>query len=202
MESSLASLAKPYFTPQEYLAMEREADYKSECMSGEIFAMSGTSYRHTVIMSNLVREIGNRLRGGPCRAVGNDLRVLILGTGAYTYPDVVIVCGQPQFGDDYLDILLNPTVLTEVLSDSTEAFDRGGKFAHYRRLESLQEYVLITLSLMRIEHFVREGGDRWVLSELNTPEEVLTLASVNTSVLLSDIYEDVVFAPSLGIQTL
>lgn len=197
----MASLAKPRFTPQEYLAMERAADYKSEYVSGEIFAMAGTSYRHTIIVANLLRELGGQLRGGPCRAVANDLRVSVQATGAYTYPDVVIVCGQPKFGDEYLDTLLNPTVLMEVLSDSTEAFDRGGKFAHYRRLESLQEYVLITQSLMRVEHFVRDG-ERWVLSELNTLEETLELASISASVRLSDIYEDIELAPPLNIQSL
>ena len=195
----MASLAKPRFTPQEYLAMEREAEYKSEYVSGEIFAMAGTSYKHTIIVANLLRELGGQLRGGPCRAVANDLRVSVQATGAYTYPDVVIVCGQPQFGDEYLDTLLNPTVLMEVLSDSTEAFDRGGKFAHYRRLESLQEYVLITQSLMRVEHFVRDG-ERWVLSELNKPEDTLELASVSASILLPDIYEDIEPAPPLNIQ--
>ena len=195
----MASLAKPRFTPQEYLTMEREADYKSEYVSGEVFAMAGTSYKHTIIVSNLLRELGLQLRGGPCRAVANDLRVLTQATGVYTYPDVVIVCGQPQFSDDYLDTLLNPTVLIEVLSDSTEAFDRGGKFAHYRRLESLQEYVLITQSLMRVEHFVRNGESR-VMTELNTSEDALRLTSVNASVSLPDIYEDIEIGPSLNIQ--
>lgn len=195
----MASLAKPRFTPQEYLAMERAADYKSEYVSGEIFAMAGTSYKHTIIVANLLRELGGQLRGSPCRAVANDLRVLTQATGAYTYPDVVIVCGQPQFSDDYLDTLLNPTVLIEVLSDSTEAFDRGGKFAHYRRLESLQEYVLITQSLMRVEHFVR-NGESWVMTELNTPEDALTLTSVNALVSLPDIYEDIELGPALNIQ--
>ena len=195
----MASLAKPRFTPQEYLAMEREAEYKSEYVSGEIFAMAGTSYKHTIIVANLLRELGGQLRGGPCRAVANDLRVSVQATGAYTYPDVVIICGQPQFGDEYLDTLLNPTVLMEVLSDSTEAFDRGGN-AHYRRLESLQEYILITQNLMRVEHFVRDG-ERWVLSELNSLEDMLELASVSASVRLSDIYEDIEPTPPLNIQT-
>ena len=195
----MASLAKPRFTPQEYLARERAADHKSEYVSGEIFAMAGTSYKHTIIVSNLLREIGRQLRGGPCRAVANDLRVSVQATGAYVYPDVVIVCGQPQFGDEYLDTLLNPTALIEVLSDSTEAFDRGGKFAHYRRLASLQEYVLITQSVMRVEHFVREG-DRWVLSELNQPEAVLVLASVSAFLPVAEVYDGIEFPPPLNIQ--
>ena len=195
----MASLAKPRFTPQEYLARERAADHKSEYVSGEIFAMAGTSYKHTIIVSNLLREIGRQLRGGPCRAVANDLRVSVPATGAYVYPDVVIVCGQPQFGDEYLDTLLNPTALIEVLSDSTEAFDRGGKFAHYRRLASLQEYVLITQSVMRVEHFVRDG-DRWVLSELNQPEAVLVLASVSAFLPVAEVYDGIEFPPPLNIQ--
>ncbi|MGI4790724.1 MAG: Uma2 family endonuclease [Janthinobacterium lividum] len=197
----MASLAKPRFSPAEYLTLERQAEYKSEYVSGEIFAMAGTSYRHTIIVANLLRELGRQLRGGPCRAVANDLRVMVQATRAYTYPDVVIVCGQPQFSDDYLDTLLNPTVLIEVLSDSTEAFDRGGKFAHYRRLESLQEYVLITQSLMRVEHFVRDG-ESWVLTELNTSDDVLTLASVNATASLPDIYEDIELGPPMNIQAI
>ncbi len=195
----MASLAKPRFTPQEYLARERAADHKSEYVSGEIFAMAGTSYKHTIIVSNLLREIGRQLRGGPCRAVANNLRVSVQATGAYVYPDVVIVCGQPQFGDEYLDTLLNPAALIEVLSDSTEAFDRGGKFAHYRRLASLQEYVLITQSVMRVEHFVRDG-DRWVLSELNQPEAVLVLASVSAFLPVAEVYDSIEFPPPLNIQ--
>ncbi len=197
----MASLAKPRFTPQEYLAMERAADYKSEYVSGEIFAMAGTSFKHAIIVANLIRELGGQLRGAPCRAVANDLRVSVQATRAYTYPDVVVVCGPPQFGDEHLDTLLNPTVLIEVLSDSTEAFDRGGKFAHYRRLESLQEYVLITQTLMRVEHFVRDG-ERWVLSELSQPEDMLRLASLQAAVRLSDIYEDVELAPPLNMENL
>ena len=153
-----------------------------------------------MIIANLIRELGGQLRGGPCRAVANDLRVSVQATGAYTYPDVVVVCGQPQFGDEYLDTLLNPIVLMEVLSDSTEAFDRGGN-AHYRRLEALQEYVLITQNLMRVEHFMRDG-DRWVLSELNQPEDMLLLASLAAAVRLSDIYEDVELAPPLSMENL
>jgi Uma2 family endonuclease len=195
----MASLAKPRFTPQEYLAMERAADYKSEYVSGEIFAMARTSYKQAIIVANLLGEFRQQLRGGPCRAVANDLRVSVPATGAYTYPDVVIVCGQPQFGDEHLDTLLNPTVLMEVLSDSTEAFDRGGKFAHCRRLASLQEYVSITQSLMRIEHFVRDG-ERWVLTELNALGDTLELVSVNASVRLPDIYEDIDLTPPLSIQ--
>ena len=192
----MASLAKPRFTPQQYLDLERQADYKSEFVSGEIFAMAGASFRHNLIAANVLRELGNRLRGGPCRAVASDQRVLVQATGLYCYPDVVVVCGQPQFSDAHLGTLLNPTVLVEILSDSTESFDRGAKFAHYRRLESLQEYVLITQNLFRIEHFVREG-ERWVLSERSSLEDTVVLDSIGCSLRLQDVYESVeLSAPS------
>ena len=192
----MASLEKPRFTPQQYLTLERQASHKSEFFSGEIFAMAGASFIHNLIVANVLGELRSQLRGSPCRAVANDQRVLVQATGLYCYPDVVIVCGQPQFSDDRLDTVLNPTVIVEVLSGSTEAFDRGAKFAHYRRLESLQDYVLITQNTVRIEHFVREE-ERWVREEMNSLQDSFALTSVNTSLRIQDVYESVEFTGSL-----
>jgi Uma2 family endonuclease len=130
-------------SPQEYLAQERRAEFKSEYLRGEVFAMAGTTYEHTVIKDNLARKAGNQLENGTCRALTSDMRVKVNATGLYTYPDIAIVCDRPQFEDEVFDTLLNPRVVVEVLSDSTEKYDRGVKFGHYRQIPSLQEYVLV-----------------------------------------------------------
>jgi len=165
----MASLAQPRFSPEQYLTLERQSVHKSEFLSGEIFAIAGVSYTHNLIVANVLSELRSALRGSSCRAVANDQRVLIQATCLYTYPDVVVTCGEPHFNDDHLDTLLNPAIIVEVLSPSNEAYDRGEKFAHYRRLNSLSDYVLISQDKMRVEHFTREG-ERWVLSEISPPE--------------------------------
>ena len=191
----MASLARPRFSPEQYLTQERQAEFKSEYLAGELFAMAGASYTHNLIVANVLSELRNALRGSPCRAVANDQRVLIVETGLYTYPDLVIVCGEPHFSDDHLDTLLNPALIIEVLSPSNEAYDRGEKFAHYRRLNSLSDYVLISQDKMRVEHFTREG-ERWVLSEISMPNDKLSLPSFNCIVQLNTFYEYVKFTTS------
>ena len=129
---------KPYVSPQEYLVIEREATYKSEYFNGEMFAMAGASRRwHNLLVTNIVGEIRQQLKGRQCNIYANDMRVRIPSTGLYTYPDVIVVCGEEQFEDDELDTLLNPTLIIEVLSKSTAGYDKGEKFAHYRQLDSL-----------------------------------------------------------------
>jgi Uma2 family endonuclease len=130
-----------YFTPEEYLALERKAEYKSEYVDGEIFAMSGASEPHNVIAGNIFASLHTQFRGRPCRAYTSDMRVHVRPGKAYTYPDVVAVCGEPLFHDTYKDMLVNPTVIVEVLSPSTEAYDRGDNSLRYRQLASIQEYV-------------------------------------------------------------
>lgn len=198
----MSALAKPRFTPEEYLKMERQADHKSEYYSGEIFAMAGASFPHNVLVANTVLEFGNRLRGRPCRAVTSDQRVLVKPTGLYTYPDVVIVCGQPQFGDDHLDTLTNPLVIIEVLSPSTELYDRGEKFAHYQRLKSLQDFLLIAQDKCRIEHYSRRSEEegQWLLTVLDDMQAVIRIASVDVELTLSGIYEGVEFASDHAAQ--
>lgn len=198
----MSALAKPRFTPEEYLKMERQADHKSEYYSGEIFAMAGASFPHNVLVANTVLEFGNRLRGRPCRAVSSDQRVLVKPTGLYTYPDVVIVCGQPQFGDDHLDTLTNPLVIIEVLSPSTELYDRGEKFAHYQRLKSLQDFLLIAQDKCRIEHYSRRSEEegQWLLTVLDDMQAVIRIASVDVELTLSGIYEGVEFASDHAAQ--
>ena len=191
----MSSSAKPRYTLEEYLGLERRADHKSEFLGGEIFGMAGASFRRNIIVANIIGELGTLLRGGPCQAVSSDQRVQIQATGLNTYPDVVVVCGEPLFTDDHLDTLLNPSVLVEVLSESTEAYDRGEKFAHYRRLESLTDYLLVSQDKRRVEHYVRQGN-QWVLSEFSAPDAVVPLSSLGCELSLAGVYERVTFAPA------
>jgi Uma2 family endonuclease len=184
-----------HYTPEQYLILERKAEYKSEYINGQILAMAGASRAHNLIAGNLYREISQQLRGRPCEAYISDMRVKVSRTGLYTYPDVVVVCGDIRFEDVSNDTLLNPTVLVEVLSASTEAYDRGEKFAHYRRLESLQEYVLVAQDKVRIEQYVRQGT-QWVLSEVSAFEEAVPLASIGCDIALREVYDKVQFPSS------
>jgi Uma2 family endonuclease len=184
---------KPQLTPEQYLAFERESPIRHEYHAGSIFAMSGASREHNLIAGNFHAELRTQLRGRPCEAYVVDMRVCVAPTGLYTYPDVVVVCGEPQFQDNVVDTLLNPTLIVEVLFPSTEAHDRGTKFAHYRRLESLREYVLVSQDQMRVERYTRQGDD-WLLTELSRPGETLDLASIGCAVAMSEIYARVRFA--------
>ena len=138
-----------------------------------------------------VRELGNRLRGRACRVLPSDMRVKVSPTGLYTYPDVVVVCDQPQFADEQRDTLLNPTLIVEVLSESTKDYDRGEKFEHYRMLPSLSEYVLIAQDKYHVEHFVRQPDNRWLLSETNLLEDTIHLSSIACDLALAEVYDKV-----------
>jgi Uma2 family endonuclease len=183
---------KPHLTPQQYLALERKSEVKHEYHAGVMYAMAGTSREHNLIAGNLFGEIRAQLRDRPCEVYVGDMRVLVSPTGLYTYPDVVAVCGEPRFEDHEVDTLLNPTLIVEVLSPTTEAYDRGKKFGHYRRLESLQEYVLVAQDEVRVERYTRQG-DEWLLTELSQLEDSLRLASIGCEVSLREIYAKVVF---------
>lgn len=192
-------LAQPFVTPAEYLAAERKAAHKSEYINGRVYAMTGASRAHNLIALSTASELRTQLRGRPCEVYANDMRVKVERTGMYTYPDVVGLCEEPRFEDAEVDTLLNPAVIIEVLSSSTERYDRGEKFAHYRRLESLREYILIAQELRRIEHYRREG-DSWVLTEVSEPDGVLVIPSLSATLRLSDIYDRVDF-PAAGSAT-
>jgi len=191
-----SAATKKRFTPQEYLALERKSETRSEYYNGEIFAMSGASREHNLISVNLLRDIGNQLEDRPCEAYTSDMRVSIEATGLYTYPDVSVVCGEPRFQDLEVDTLLNPTVIVEVLSPTTEAYNRGVKFRHYRRIGSLREFVLISQDRMMVERFTRQGND-WVLSDMTDPDQVLKLESIGCQIPLGRIYAKVTF-PETG----
>jgi Uma2 family endonuclease len=187
------SLPEPsLLTPEEYLDIERKSKIRSEYIAGQMVAMSGASLRHALIAGNLYRELSAQMRERACTAYTADLRVKVSPTGMYTYPDIVALCGKPEIEDEHLDTLLNPAVIVEVLSDSTEAYDRGEKFAHYRRIDSLREYVLVSQNKIRIEHY-RRDDDEWILSEVSGPDAVLHLESIDCHVAVSAIYEKVEF---------
>jgi Uma2 family endonuclease len=179
-------------TPQQYLTLEREAEYKSEYYKGEVFAFAGASLRHNLIAANVLATIHNQLRGGPCSAFSSDMRITIPQIPHYTYADVVVVCGKPQLDDDFKDNLVNPIVIVEVLSPSTESYDRGKKFESYQRITSLVEYVLISQDRPRIEQFLRQQDSRWLYSEASTAG-TLKLTSINCELAFYDIYYNIEF---------
>ncbi|HYP40467.1 MAG TPA: Uma2 family endonuclease [Chloroflexia bacterium] len=189
----MTSLAETWYTPEEYLALERKAEYKSEYINGQIYSMSGASREHSLIAVNVVSEIRSQFRGRACEVYNSDMRVKVSPGGTYTYPDAVAVCDEPHFEDAAVDTLTNPTVIVEVLPPSTEAFDRGEKFRQYRRLESLAEYVLIAQDKVQVEHYARHGdkGDQWVLTEFSDLGGTLQLASIGCELAVADIYDKV-----------
>jgi Uma2 family endonuclease len=192
----MTSQPKTYLTPEEYLASERQAEYKNEYVDGEIFAMTGASRRHNLITVNLGREISQQLKGRACEAYAGDMRVRIPSKRMYTYPDVVVVCDEPQFEDDYLDTLLNPTAIIEVLSKSTERYDRFKKFAFYRTIESLAEYILVAQHEHRVEQYTKQPDGRWLLTDHGSPEGVVELASIQCTLALREVYDKVGPPPS------
>ncbi|MDT4896245.1 MAG: hypothetical protein QOH25_1322 [Acidobacteriota bacterium] len=190
----MSSQPTTYLTPEEYLALERKAEYKNEYVDGEVVAMTGASRKHNLIVVNISGELRRQLKGRPCETYSGDMRVRIPSTRLYTYPDVVVVCDEPQFEDDYVDTLLNPTVIIEVLSESTELYDRGKKFGFYRTLESLAEYLLVAQDERRIEQYVKQPDERWLLSDHRAPEGTVELTSISCSLALREVYDKVTFS--------
>ena len=191
----MSAATKPYITPAEYLARERAAEFKSEYLNGEMFAMAGATREHVLVSGNVSRELGNQLRDRDCEVYQSDMRVKVSPTGLYTYPDVAVVCGEPQFEDAQLDTLLNPKLLVEVLSKSTGGYDRGAKFEHYRQIPSLAEYVLIAQDKHHVEVFTRQPDGRWLLWETNDPAATVRLASIGCELHMAEIYAKVPLAP-------
>jgi Uma2 family endonuclease len=189
--SAMSLQPSAYLTPKEYLALERGAEYKSEYLAGEIFAMAGTSERHNLIAGNVFAELHAQLRKRPCKVYVSDVRLKVNRTGLYTYPDVMVVCGETQFADDQQDMILNPTVIIEVLSESTEGYDRGKKFEHYRKLDSLSEYILIAQDRYHVERYVRQPDNQWLLAETDNVHDTLSLTSIACNLALADIYDKV-----------
>ena len=182
------------YTVEEYLALEREAEFKHEYISGEIVAMAGATREHILITGNIAQRLRNQLEGSPCETYSNDMRVRTTPSD-YVYPDVVVVCDEPQFEDNEFDTLLNPTVVIEVLSKSTEARDRGEKFSDYRGIASVKDVVFVSQYRMRAEHYVRQANGEWILHEVTLPSETITLESIGCTLTLAEIYERITFPP-------
>lgn len=190
----MTAIPKSKLTPKEYLEFERKSEIKHEYFNGEIFAMSGAKRNHNKVVANLSGLIWQQLKGKPCEFYPNDMRVFVPSSGLYTYPDLVVVCNEPQFQDDVFDTLLNPILLIEVLSDSTESYDRGKKFQHYRSIESLQEYILVSQHEARVEKYVRHGDGFWLLSEAVGSDSEIEFASIECLLSLSDVYDKIDFS--------
>jgi Uma2 family endonuclease len=189
----MTALAHHIWTEEEYLAFERTQDTKHEFYQGAVYAMVGASKNHVLIATNTSTTLNLQLRKRPCQVYQTDLRLKVTPSGLYTYPDISVVCGEPLFSDDKPDTLLNPILIVEVLSPSTEAYDRGKKFEFYRTLESLQEYVLITQDNPHIESFLRQSSGAWLFQEAVGLESSLELSSIQCTLALADVYEKVTF---------
>ena len=191
---------KKKLTEDEYLAIEADADYRSEYYNGEMFAMAGANEGHNALKDNLIGELHAPLKDGPCRTYSSDMRVKVKRTGLYTYPDIVIVCGEPEIEHRQgLDNLLNPRVVIEVLSKTTESYDRGTKFRHYKRLASVKEYVIVSSDRLCIDRFVRQDDETWVLTTFDKPSGKMVLESVPVRIPLADIYRGVDLLESPGL---
>ena len=186
----MASDPRPRVSPEDYLAMERRSETRSEYLDGEIFAMTGASERHNLLAGNLYTAFRAQLRPRGCRVYVSDMRVKVFATGLYTYPDVTVVCGAPQFETAEVDTLLNPQVIVEVLSKSTEDYDRGTKFMHYRTIPSLTEYLLVAQDRVHVEHHLRQS-EGWLLTETDRLADVLDLPSVGARLEIAEVYDGI-----------
>lgn len=185
----------PRVSDDEYLQRERAAETKHELVNGHVTAMAGATPRHNAIVANLLASLVAQLRGKGCRPLASDQRVHVPSTGLYAYPDVTVVCGELLFHPKDAMTITNPKVLVEVLSEGTEAFDRGAKFAHYRGIPSLQTYVMIAQHEERVERYERGSGAEWIFKESTGLSSQLELGTVGASIALADIYADL---PALG----
>lgn len=190
-----SAAVQSHLTPEAYLALERKATIKSEYLDGQMYAMSGATREHNLVCGNVFGELRNQLKGSACEVYTNDMRVKVISAVLYIYPDVLVVCDEPRFEDDSFDTLLNPTALFEILSPSTEAYDRGAKFGYYRQLDFMQEYTLVSQDCRRVEHYLRQG-DQWILTEFSNPEDLVRLTSINCELSLREIYARVEFTPN------
>jgi len=179
-------------TAEEYLALDRAAEFRSEFLDGEIVAMSGGSMRHSGLGANIIGQLHAVLAKTDCRTFTSDFRVRV-SSRMYTYPDVTIVCGEPILADEREDILLNPTVIFEVLSPSTEHYDRGVKFRRYREIESLTDYILVDQDQVSIEQYTRGDATAWTFRDYQRPGDLLQIASIGISLTLAAIYERIEF---------
>ena len=186
----MSSLPNLYLSPEEYLSLERRAEFKSEYFDGVVYAMAGGSERHNLIAANIIIALGVQLRDRPCRVYPSDLKVRVPNSKRFFYPDVSVICGETQFAGEERDVILNPVLITEVLSESTEAFDRGKKFLSYQQIEPLREYLLVAQDEFVVEHYLRRE-DGWLYTKASGLDADLVLPALNCRIALSDIYNKV-----------
>jgi Uma2 family endonuclease len=187
----VSTLPTKYLTPEEYLEIERKAEYKSEYFQGEMFAMSGARLVHNKIAVHLSSQLDQQLADRPCDVAGSDMRVCVSPQGLYAYPDVVVVCGEPEFLDGQLDTLLNPILIAEVLSPSTEKYDRGRKFDQYKSIQSLREYLLVSSDQIHADLYTRQPDGQWLLTSATRLEDTLEIPSIGCALELADLYRKV-----------
>ena len=184
----MSSLPSYYLSPEEYLAIERSAELKSEYLDGIMYAMAGGSERHNLIAANVIIALGTRLRNSPCRVYPRDLKVRVPNSTKFFYPDVSVICGETEFADGERDVILNPVLVVEVLSESTVAYDRGKKFLSYQQIVSLQEYILVSQDEYIVERYLRQDKEAWLYTKASGLEKSITLPSIECEIALSDIY--------------
>lgn len=184
---------KPYISSEKYLEWERAAETRSEYFDGEIFLMAGGSIEHSTISLNVGSELRNQLKGKSCRAFESNMKIAVPEMRWFAYPDASVVCGEPLFRDDQRDVILNPTLIVEVLSPSTESFDRGKKFARYQCLESFTDYLLIAQDEPRVEHFVRQANGVWLLTITEGIDKQISLPAIACRLLMREMYDRVEF---------
>jgi Uma2 family endonuclease len=187
-------------SPAEYLTAERASQQKHEYLRGRVYAMAGASPKHNLVCGNLIRALGERLRSRRCAVMPSDQHVYVEATDLGTYPNVTVLCDVAKYNRDFPQSLVNPSLLVEVLSPSTEAYDRGAKFDHYARLSSLREYVLVATDRFAVDHFLRETDDTWRLTTVRGIEGVLRLPSLDVVVPLAEIYENLDLVAPGGIE--
>jgi Uma2 family endonuclease len=185
----VASQPHPFLTPEQYLEIERAADYRSEYLDGEMFAMAGGSPRHNIIINNIGRALHLQIRGR-CRYFTTDLRLFVPATGLYTYPDLMVICGPIAYEGDRKDIVTNPRFIVEVLSPSTATYDRGNKLVHYRSIPTLSDYLTVAQDETRAEHTTRQPDGSWLLRTFTLPDDTIHIASLDAEIRLRDVYDD------------
>ena len=194
----MSAMPKLSMTSADYLAKERRAEYKSEFFRGEMFAMAGASRFHNRVKDSLIAELRAAFKGGPCTTFSSDQRVLVDRTGLYTYPDIVVLCGEGVYDPLDEDTLTNPTAIIEVLSPSTEKYDRGAKFRNYQQIPSMKEYILVAQDEPLCDRYVRLVDGSWALVSFVGMEAVLDFATVPAKVPLAEIYAGVNFEEAMG----
>ena len=182
--------AIPKLTAEEYLTIERAAEFRSEFHDGQMFAMAGGTRKHSRVGGNCYGALYTRLKGKPCQPYNSDMRILVEATGLYTYPDISVVCGPWKAAPNASDCLVNPTVIIEVLSPSTSDYDRGKKFWNYRQIPSLTDYILVSTEEILVEHYTRQDAGQWLLTTVEGMEASLVIDSLQISIPLSDLFED------------